>query len=149
MTIRGKAAAVSYSIVALISVVLGSIYLFSPQFMPYHAAALSTAWAALEPAEQTLILALMRVAGGGWVAVGIVLAVRVMGPFRQGQAWAVWLIPLLGLVFYLPNLYATVRVTLDTPATAPWYGNLIGIGALLAGYALCHTAGTLRRESTV
>jgi ABC-type transport system involved in cytochrome c biogenesis permease component len=60
----------------------------------------------------------------------------------------VWLIPLLGLVFYLPNIYATVRVTLDTPATAPWYGNLIGIVALLAGYALCPTAGTLRRESS-
>jgi hypothetical protein len=38
MSIRGKAAAVSYSIVALISLVLGSIYLFSSQFMPYHAA---------------------------------------------------------------------------------------------------------------
>jgi hypothetical protein len=145
MTIRGKAAAVSYSIVALISLVLGSIYLFSPQFMPYHADALGTAWAALEPAEQTLILALMRVAGGGWVAVGITLAVLVAVPFRQGQAWAVWLLPLLGLVFYLPNLYATVRVTLDTPATAPWYGNLAGIVALLVGYALCPTADTLRR----
>jgi hypothetical protein len=65
MTIRGKAAAVSYSIVALISVVLGSIYLVSSQFMPYHAAALGTSWVALEPAEQTLILALMRVSGGG------------------------------------------------------------------------------------
>jgi hypothetical protein len=148
MTTRGKAAAVSYSIVALISVVLGSIYLFSSQFMPYHAAALGTAWVALEPAEQTLLLALMRVAGGGWVAVGITLAVLVAVPFRQGQAWAVWLIPLLGLVFYLPNLYATVRVTLDTPATAPWYGNLAGIVALLAGYALCPTAGVLRREAS-
>jgi hypothetical protein len=147
MSIRGKAAAVSYSIVALISLVLGSIYLFSSQFMPYHAAALGTSWAALEPAEQTLILALMRVSGGGWVAVGIALAVLVAVPFRQGQAWAVWLLPLLGLVFYLPNLYATVRVTLDTPATAPWYGNLGGIVALLAGYALCPTAGTLRHES--
>jgi len=148
MTTRGKAAAVSYSIVALISVVLGSIYLFSSQFMPYHAAALGTTWAALEPAEQTLLLALMRVAGGGWVAVGIALAVLVAVPFRQGQAWAMWLIPLLGLVFYLPNLYATVRVTLDTPANAPWYGNLAGIVALLVGYALCPTAGTLRREPT-
>jgi ABC-type transport system involved in cytochrome c biogenesis permease component len=148
MTTRGKAAAVSYSIVALISVVMGSIYLFSPQFMPYHAAALGTAWAALEPAEQILILALMRVAGGGWVAVGVALAVLVAVPFRQGQAWTVWLLPLLGLVFYLPNLYATVRVTLDTPATAPWYGNLAGIVALLAGYALCPTAGVLRREAS-
>lgn len=84
MTIRGKAAAVSSSIVALISVVLGSIYLFSSQFMPYHADALGTAWAALEPAEQTRILALMRVAGGGWVAVGIAPAVLVAVPFRQG-----------------------------------------------------------------
>jgi len=89
MTIRGKAAAVSYSIVALVSVVMGSIYLFSSQFMSYHADALGTSWAALEPAEQTLILALMRVSGGGWVAVGIAPAV----PFRQGQAWAVWLLP--------------------------------------------------------
>jgi len=50
---------VSYSIVALISVVLGSIYLVSPQFMPYHADTLGTTWAALAPAEQMLILALL------------------------------------------------------------------------------------------
>lgn len=59
-----------------------------------------------------------------------------------------WFLPLLGVVFYRPNRYATVRVTLATPATAPWYGNLIGIGALLVGYALCPTADTVRREST-
>ena len=144
MTVRGKAAALSYSIVALVSIVLGSIYLFSPQFMPYHAAALGTSWSALEPEQQTLILALMRVGGGGWVAVGLALALLVALPFRQGQAWAVWFIPLVGLVFYLPNLYATLQVTFTTPAAAPWYGNLAGIVALLVGYALCPNSAAVR-----
>jgi len=87
MTTRGKAAAVSSSIVALVSLVLGSIYLVSPQFMPYHAAALGTAWAALESAEQTLILALMRVSDRSGMRLGRVAATTVREkpfPHRDG-----------------------------------------------------------------
>lgn len=119
MTRRGIAAAIAYSIVALSSLLMGCIYLFSPQFMPYHAVAVGSLWPALVPAQQTLILALMRVGGGGWLAVSMTIVVLVAIPFRQGQAWSVWLIPLFGLVFHVPNLYATARVTLDTPAMAP------------------------------
>lgn len=53
-------------IVGAIWIVFGFVYLFKESFMPYHAVALSSSWEELNPAFQTLILALMRAAGGGF-----------------------------------------------------------------------------------
>ncbi|KPK11998.1 MAG: hypothetical protein AMJ62_16160 [Myxococcales bacterium SG8_38] len=55
---------------AIVSLVLGTIYLFRDSFMPYHAAALGKSWTELGPATQTLLKALMEVAAGGWLALG-------------------------------------------------------------------------------
>ena len=77
------------------------------------------------------------------------LAVLVAIPFRQGQAWSVWFIPLFGLVFYLPSLYATVWVTLDTPAVAPWYANLTVVLVLILGFILCPNAAYVRSQKHV
>lgn len=130
------AAAGLYLIAAAVSVVLGAIYLFSSSFMPYHGDALQMDWAAVAAPLQTLILALMDVAGGGWLAVALATAVLVAIPFRRGEAWARFALPAILLAFYVPTFWATVLVTLHTPAHAPWYGNLAAIACAVIGFAL-------------
>ena len=51
----------------------GVIYLTRSQFMPYHSLALDKPWSEVESNTQTLILALMRVAGGGFAATEIAI----------------------------------------------------------------------------
>ena len=131
-----KSAALAYWGVVIASVALGALYLLSPTFMPYHAAAIGREWGSLTEGEQLLFRALLRVAAGGWLAAGASLALLLMFPFREGRKWAYWALPAVSLVFYLPNLYATLLVTLGTPAIAPWYGNAIGIAATLIGATL-------------
>jgi len=126
----------AYAMVSVVSVALGSVYLFSPEFMPYHSAAISTGWSALEPAEQTLYSALLRVIGGGWIGIGVAIGILLWIPFRQKQPWASVAILAVGLIFYLPTLYATLIVTRNTPAVAPWYGNVIAVVSLVGGFAL-------------
>lgn len=126
-------AALAYWGVVVASVALGTLYLFSPTFMPYHAAAIGREWGSLSEGEQILFRALLRVAAGGWLAAAASLSLLLVFPFRRAARWADWSIPLVSLIFYLPNLCATLLVTLETPATAPWYGNAIGIAATLAG----------------
>jgi|UPI000788B6F6 hypothetical protein len=58
-------AALMYGVTGIISVILGSVYVLRDEFMPYHAQALGQAWGSLDPASQTLLLALMDVAGAG------------------------------------------------------------------------------------
>lgn len=131
-----KSAALAYWGVVVASVALGGLYLFSPTFMPYHAAAIGREWGSLSNGERVLFRALLRVAAGGWLAAAASLSLILIFPFRANARWADWALPAVSLIFYLPNLYATLLVTLTTPATAPWYGNAIGIVATLVGGAL-------------
>ena len=139
-------ASIPYGIVAIVSAVLGCIYLFRGRFMPYHAEALGLEWADVEPDLQVLLTALMQVAGAGWLALAVALGALLRWPFRGGALWARLTIPALIVTFYLPTFVATISVSLNTPATAPWYGNLASLIAAMIGvlldFALAHPANS-------
>lgn len=125
-----------YVIISLISLALGSIYIFRESFMPYHQQALQLQWNELDGSLQVLILALMDVAGAGWITLGLAILVLTFGPFRAGKRWARLLIPGAIIVFYVPTLIATLNVTHLTPATAPWYGNALAVFAAIVGLVI-------------
>lgn len=67
LPIRRLMAAFLYAGTAIVSLVLGAIYLFRASFMPYHAVAFGKDWRELDHATQTLLKGLMEVAAaGGW-----------------------------------------------------------------------------------
>ena len=123
-SLRRKVAAWIYTSIAIPSLVLGTIYLFSPTFMPYHAVALGKEWAQLDAATQVLIKALMEVAAGGWLALGALMLFLVAFPIRRGERWARWAAPAATLLFYVPTLLATLSVLQHTPASPPWRATL-------------------------
>ena len=136
MTGRRIAAAIFYGVTALISMGLGIIYLSRAEFMPYHATALGVGWADLAPEVQTLLLALMDVAGAGWAVTGLLVGTMLTVPFRAGAIWARWAIPGALALLYVPILLATLSVAAETPAAPPWYGNAAALAATLAGLLL-------------
>lgn len=107
-----QVAAWIYTGIAVPSLVLGTIYLFRPTFMPYHAVALGKEWAELDAATQVLIKALMEVAAGGWLALGTLMLLLVAFPIRRGERWARWAAPTASLLFYVPTVLAFL---LDAP----------------------------------
>jgi len=118
---------------ALVLGSFGLVYLLRSEFMPYHAVAVGQSWSEVPAAYQVLIVALMRVVGGAWLATATALIMVLVGPFRRGQPWARWAVGLVGLLAYGSALYATLLVQHHTPATPP-------VGAALAGI-LCAGAG--------
>ncbi len=134
LLMKSRIADVLYGITALVSLALGSIYILRSSFLPYHADALQQQWADLDGSLQVLMLALMDVAGAGWLALGVVVLVLVYSSQRSRQRSIRLLIPTAILIFYIPTLMATLHVTNLTPATAPWYGNLIAISAAVVGF---------------
>ena len=134
--LRKKAAGLSYGITAVVSLILGSVYLFKQSFMPYHADAIEKSWNAVEAANQVLISALMTVAGGGWFTVGGVILLLLAFPFRNDRRWALYAIPAIILLFYLPNLWATLTVLQTTPANPPWQGNVFACMSAILGLGL-------------
>ena len=133
MNTRRKIAFGCYAAAMLILAVFGIVYLFRPEFMPYHSVAVGLPWTAVDPSFQVLILARMRAVGGACLSLAVVQFVLLLVPFRQGAAWASWTIAVAGLVMCAGSLYAMMLVTLNTPATPPWIGAALGAVLLLVG----------------
>lgn len=93
-------------------------------------------WSEVDPRTQTLILALMRVAGGGWLAAGASLALLLIFPFLGGELWSLYALPGIGLLIALPSLYATILVRARTGAHAPVAAGVIGVALLVASFVL-------------
>lgn len=125
-----------YLITAIISILFGIIYLVRSEFMPYHAVALEKQWIELDTKIQTLILALMRVAGGGFLATGIVVVLLMLLYLRTSKQWIMFIIPTVGLITSLSSLYATLLVKSRTPASPPVNLTLLSIGLILIGFIL-------------
>ncbi len=125
-----------YLLAALLLGSFGIIYLFRPEFMPYHAEAIGKGWSAVEPSFQVLILALMRVVGGACLSTTLAMVIMLFTAFREGARWAYWTIPTIGLMASIPALYATIYVKQNTPATPPWMVVGAGILVLMIGIGL-------------
>ena len=136
MTIPFIAAFVCYSLVAFCLTIFGVIYLTRPTLMPYHLKAIGRSWADLSAPMQTLFLALMRVAGTGFLTTALSMLILLLLPFRAGEIWAKYAIPAVGLVQLLPTLYVTMHVRKHTPGSPPVGMNMLGLGLLLLGFIL-------------
>ncbi len=120
---------------------IGLIYLFRSEFMPYHAVAVGRSWAEVESPFQILILALIRAFGGTNLSTALGMGILLFIPFRQGFLWARWAIPSIGYATQLPSLFVTLSVTLNTPATPPWIFVVLGMVLLLVGLILSLESG--------
>ena len=123
-----------YGAIALLSIIFGIIYLTRPQFMPYHSLALGKSWSEVEPHVQTLILALMRVAGGGWLAAGLTILILLAIPFQAHSRWAIYTIPAIALITSCGSFYATYLVKSNTPGNPPFRLSLLSIGLAIIGF---------------
>jgi hypothetical protein len=116
--------------------IFGFIFLFRGEFMPYHAEAVGMPWAQVPRPFQILIMALLKLAGGAWLTVAVAELVLLLIPFRQGARWALWAVPLLGLLHYAGVCIAMAHVTLNTSAAPPWVATIASAVLLLVGAAL-------------
>ena len=130
---RTRIALAIYLVIGLINLVLGMIYITSNQFLSYHSQAVSKSWQEVDVGTQTLILALMRLAGGGWLALGFLTIAFALGTSKTSSSLARWALPIGTVIFWMASLAATWSVYRATGAQTPWIPSLAVIGvALLA-----------------
>lgn len=98
----------------------GLLYLTTPTFMPYHAEALDTAWDKLPAHHQGFILGVIKAMGAGSFSVSLALLIMLAKPFRSGDAWTLWAVPVIGVVFTSLTAYAAYTIDVLTPASTPW-----------------------------
>jgi len=79
-----KGAFICYLLAALGSIGFGLVYLARSSFLPYHRDAISTPWEKLVKPYQALFVALIKVAGAGFLASGLSVGLMTLFPFRGG-----------------------------------------------------------------
>jgi hypothetical protein len=146
VNVRTKIALSCYLIAMAGPGIFGVIFLVRNEFMPYHADAVGMPWSEVPRSFQTLIMALLKPAGGAWLTIAVAQLVVLFVPFRQNARWALWAVPSLGLLHYAGVSVAMAHVTLNTDATPPWIPTIASMVLLMIGAALTIPRhGTLRR----
>ena len=135
---RMKLALGIYLVAGAVDILLGATYFSSKEFMSYHAEAVGGAWQDIDGSVQTLILALMKLAGGGWFALGVVTIVLALTALKTRSVFARWTLPVGTLISWSASFAATWGVHQATGASTPWKPSLAMIG--LASLALAMDA---------
>ena len=121
---------------ALAGLLFAGLYLFRPAFMPYHEIAVGRPWNELEPGYRMVVLALMRVSGGGFLAASVAIIVLLLIPFRHDRYWARIVIPVIALAELVPVLVATLNVKIHSLATPPYVLVSILVALLFASLVI-------------
>jgi len=119
-----------------ISLTFGIIYLVKSSFLKYHGQALEKKWIHVEREVQILMLALMRVVGGGALATGFVILILQYQFDKYHQAWIPTTILIAGGLLSLTSLYAMLSVTLQTKGRPPIGVILVSLLLMIVGFFL-------------
>ena len=111
----------------------GVLYIVTPRFMPYHADALGVTWEALPSHYQGFLLGVIKAMGAGSIAVTLALMLLLWIPFRRGERWARWAVPVVGMTFTTLTAYAAYTIDINTPASTPWRQTCLLAMLYLAG----------------
>jgi hypothetical protein len=113
-------AAVVHAVPTIGLLLQGLLYVTTSRFMPYHGDALDVTWEALPLHYQGFILGVIKGMGAGSIGVSLALLIMIALPFRRGEAWARWAVPVVGITFTLLTAHAAYTIDVRTAATPPW-----------------------------
>ena len=133
---RMKLALGIYLVFGAVDVALGATYFSTKQFMSYHAEAVGASWHELDAGVRTLILALLKLAGGGWFALGVITIALAWVAFKTRNAVARFTLPAVALLSWSASYAATWGVYRATGASTPWIPSLAMIGLALMALAI-------------
>jgi hypothetical protein len=104
--------------------------------MPYHLEVVGRNWNDLDPRLQIMLLELLKLGGMGQLSQGITLGILTLIPFKRGQRWAYWAIPIIGFIYGTPIAYGAYALHRSTQAATPWKAIVIILLALLVAFLL-------------
>ncbi len=109
-------------------------YLLSPTVMPYHLIAMGKRWDELEQETRIILLALMRAAGAGYLAVSVATGCLVIGGLRRHYAWANVTLLLMFAALLLPLTFVMYSVRCRTPGRPPIGASAIGMAVTVVAF---------------
>jgi len=105
------------------------------EIMPYHQRVLGTTWDQLDPNLQALLLTFVHATGASYLVGAVAMWFLLLIPFRRGEAWSLWAIPVIGVGLLGPSLHYARSLAMATGEQTPWQLTLVGLLVLFVGIA--------------
>lgn len=97
MNLALKISFAGYLLVAIMLTFTGIKYLLASRIMPYHLKAMESDWNSLTSGIRVMSLNFMKVAAAGFITTSIVICFLLFFPFKSGELWSVWALPIVSL----------------------------------------------------
>jgi hypothetical protein len=125
-----------YGIVGIISLIMAYKNLSSKRFIAFHAKAATIPWDSINKPLQSVILALMKVSGLGFLVTALLLLVfPIVNYFRQ-DGFIKYSIPTVSIIFCFGLFLINYYLHKQTNSETPWRGALIASVGILLGIVL-------------
>ena len=121
---------------ALVFFIFGVVYFYKSRSVKNHCSTIQKNLEELNAHSKILMFALMRGAGGGAVAVAVIIAWLQLQYSKQGQQWIPLAILILGSIFFLPSLNAMLLVKRNTTVKPPVFILSSAMLFIIIGYFL-------------
>ncbi|MCP3682390.1 MAG: hypothetical protein GY861_06830 [bacterium] len=119
-------------IVAIVVIIFGVFYCFTPKPLPYHLDFMGISFEEIQefnPQLAELLMIFIKLAGTCFIGLGIIVAGIAFEPFRKAEKWS-WIVTFSGSIIVLVPLLA---MTIYVGALAKW---VVAITLLLLLIAL-------------
>jgi hypothetical protein len=122
-----------YAFVGIISLIMAYKSLFSKRFILFHEKAAATTMDKLEKPLQSVILALMRVSGLGFLVTALLLLIFPMVNYFAPDEFVKYSIPLISLIFSTGLFLINYNLHKQTKSATPWLGAIYAMICIIIG----------------
>jgi len=142
MTKRLRIAFRCYIASAVVLTIFGIVYMTAEEIMPYHQSVLGATWDQLDANLQALLLTFVHATGASYLMGAVAMWFLLLIPFRRGEIWSRWAIPMIGVGLLGPSLLYARSLARTTGEWTPWQMTLAGLLVLAVGIAAsCERGG--------
>ena len=126
-----------YLLVGIVSLMMAYKSIFSTRFLPFHEQAAGKSWENIDPGVQTVIRALMKVSGLGFLTVALLLLILPIINYFDHESLSQYLLPVIAFLYSLGLFFVNHQLAVQTKAKTPWKDSFyaavfIGIGMVLS-----------------
>jgi len=104
--------------------------------MPYHGVALGKSWNELSYNMQISFIGIMRLVGGCFITISMAILSILIVPYRKGEKWAKYTIPILEIICCLFILNAAMVIKLNTESNPPVIIPIIAIFLIILSFVV-------------
>jgi hypothetical protein len=107
---------------------------FSTTFLPFHEQAAGKSWDSIDRGLQSVIIALMKVSGLGFLVIALLLMILPIVQYFNYDSLAQYVIPGISFLYCFGLFLVNYQLSVKTNAKTPWKGSLYA--AILIGFGI-------------